>query len=179
MGELVSSVEHGGASEDYVFLVYLVLLIDILSASEPHYVHHPGAVGEVCHDALLPHSRGKLLKTDYAPHYLHEGHVARQLAYAVHTAAVDVLVGEVLKQLPPRRDVQILCQNVPSSRTDTRQILYVLVENFAHGQTFNNDSAMIRSDGVVILMFSRLPSTIATPCPDASMTDASSVNDGE
>ena len=127
MGKLETSSEDGGTPEDNVFLANLVLLIYILSAAKPHEIHNTRAVAEVGDDAFLPDTGGELLKTEYAALYLHERHVARQLADAVNTAAVDVFVGIIFEQLSPRSDVEILAQDVPPSGADTRQILYVLI----------------------------------------------------
>ena len=177
MGELESPVEDGGTSEDYIFLANLVLLIYVLSASEPHDIHHPHSVGEVGDDAFLPRTGGELLETEYPPLYLHVGHVARQLADAVNAAAVNIFVGIIFEHLSPRGDIDILFQNVPASRADTWQEFYVLVEYIVQLRVFKSDSAILRSNGVVSFMFSRLPSTIVTRWPAASTTEASSVND--
>lgn len=127
MSKLETSSEDGGTPEDNVFLANLVLLIYILSAAKPHEIHNTRAVAEVGDDAFLPDTGGELLKTEYATLYLHERHVARQLADAVNTAAVDVFVGIIFEQLSPRGDVEILAQDVPPSGADTGQILYVLI----------------------------------------------------
>lgn len=128
-------------------------------------------------DAFLPRTGGELLETEYPPLYLHVGHVARQLADAVNTAAVNIFVGIIFEHLSPRGDIDILFQYVPASRADTWQEFYVLAEYIVQLRAFKSDSAILRSNGVVSFMFSRLPSTIVTRWPAASTTEASSVND--
>ena len=49
-------------------------------------------------------------------------------------------------------------------------------EEFPCSYSANRASATLMSKGVVILIFSRLPSTIATWHPKLSTTEASSVN---
>ena len=175
MRELEPSAIDGGPSEDNVFRAHFITVIDVFLPVEPHQVHHAVPVAEMRHDALLPRAHSKLLITQYAPFDLHKRHVAPQLVDGIDAAAVHIFIRIVFQQVSPCVDIQFLVEDILPTGAHAGQIHDVLVQD-AH--CFNKASATNRSKGVVILMFSRLPSTICTSQPNASTTEASSVNSG-
>ena len=126
MGYLIASAEHRGPAEHYILHTHLIILVNVLRTREPYEVHHAMVVGEVCHDTLLARSHLKLLKRQYASLYLHEGHVARQLADGIYTTAVDIFVRIILQQATPGAHLEFLLQQLLALRPDTGQIHYVL-----------------------------------------------------
>ena len=125
--KLVTALEYSGLAEDDVFLSRLVVGVDEFGAVEPHQVYHTMSVGEVCHDAFLPWSHGKLLETQYAAFDLDERHVARQLVNAIDFGAINVFIGIVFQQVTPSSDIELLAQYLFLSRANARQIHDVLV----------------------------------------------------
>ena len=75
VGELEPAVEYGRLSEDDIFLVNLVILIDILRAIEPHYITDAMSVSEVCDDTFLTFSHLSFLKAEDSSFDLHERHI--------------------------------------------------------------------------------------------------------
>ena len=96
---------------------------------KPHEVYDARAVGGMGHDSLLARSHVELLEGENLGAYLHEGHLATQLGDGVEVAAVDVFIGEVLQQVAPRVNAELLLQNLGTPWTNARQELDVLVED--------------------------------------------------
>ena len=159
MRELEATAIDGGTSENDVFDTHLITVVDVFRGIEPNQIHHAMSVGKMGYDALLACAHSKLLECQDMSFDLHKRHIAPQLVDGVDTTSVDVFVGIVFQQVAPRVDIDFFVEDVLSSRTHTGQELDVLVENT---HCFNNASATSKSKGVVILMFSRLPSTICT-----------------
>ena len=160
MRELESPVIDARLAEHHILYTHLVLLVDILRAVEPHEVDDAETIGEVCYDALLARSLTELLERQYLAFQLHKRHIGLQLITSIDAAAVDIFVRIVLQQLAPRINAELLLQNLGAPRTHTGQVLDVLVED-----VHSIASATFKSKGVVILIFSRLPSTRETCRP--------------
>ena len=87
------------------------------------------AVAEMGHHTLLARAHAELLETQYAPHELHEGHISRQLAYPVDTAAVQILVREILQKVAKGGYAEFLLQYFLAPGAYSGEISYVLVED--------------------------------------------------
>ena len=123
---LIASAEYRRSSEDYILHTHLIILVYVLRTREPYEIHHAVVVGEVCHDTLLARSHLKLLKRQDVSLYLHEGHVARQLADGIYATAVDIFVRIILQQATPGAHLEFLLQQLLALRPYTGQIHYVL-----------------------------------------------------
>ncbi len=171
VGKLVAATIDGGSAKDYQLFANGVVLVDILGTLKPHEVDHAMTIAEMAHDALFAGTHGIFVVAQHASADLDKGHVAADFADAIDAAAVYIFIRKVLKQVTPGLDAKLFAQNLFLLGPNARKIHHVLVENVQHSV-----SAIFKSKGVVILMFSRLPSTISTLQPMASTTEASSVN---
>ena len=160
---------YPGTSEEDIVLAYLYALLDVSDAMKPGDVEEHLSIPEVSCQSMLT-SFACLFETEELPQHLYEGHFCGQFADFVEAAAVDVLVGEVIQQVVPGFDTQLHLQHLCPLRADAWQVGDGLLPKVFH---------YFRSLGVVILMFSLLPSIISILCPVASTTDASSVKASE
>src|SRR5574344_1430369 len=147
----------------------------------------------MCHHPHLPCAGIEFLKTQDTSHHLHERHVAGEFTHGVHLRTVHVFVGVVHEQVAESLDAEFLTQHFLALLAYPRQIHDILFENvhrFVHllwippavgepdggCQRLSNclsekrelaaiASAITKSKGVVILMFSWLPSTSVMLCP--------------
>ena len=126
--------------------------------------------------SLLAGTHLEGLKAQDTTFHLHIWHVSCQFLDTVESAAINMTIGKKLQQVTDCRDAQFLTEHLLSVRSYTGQVLYVLLQDVGHGLGYlSKTSAIFRSNGVVILMFSRLPSTRVMSKPKASTTEASSV----
>ena len=132
MAQLKPAIEHSWSSKNYVFLAYLVTLLYVLHAREPHQVHHVCAIAEMSHKALLPRTHLKYLIRQYPAPYLHKGHLQGQLPDFIYLSPVNMLVGVVLQQVAKGVDAQLLVEYLLPLRTHSVKVLYVLVKYAAH-----------------------------------------------
>ena len=178
MGELIASAIDGWFAENDILSVHPQAFCQLLGAGEPHEVYDARTVGEMGNDAFLPRPHVELLETQDIPFQLDIGHLAGKIANGVDVAAVHIFIRIILQQVAKRFHAQLLLQDVLPMGADTWYELDVLLKYIEHSQFFclSMASATRRSKGVVILMFSRLPSTRVMSCPNASTTEASSVN---
>ena len=129
MRELITTAIDARLAEHDVLHTHLVLLVYVLRAVEPHKVYHPMSVAEMANDALLARSLTELLKRQNLSFQLHERHIGLQLVDAIDAAAVNVFIGVILQQLTPRRDAELLLQNLGAPRSHAGQVLDILVED--------------------------------------------------
>ena len=120
------------------------------------------------HHTLLARSHVEGLVAEYAAHDLHKRHVARQFVNVVDLAAVYIFIRIILQQVAIRLNAQFLTEQLLAIRPYAWQVHDVLLQ-YVHYYSglllLITASAMFRSPGVVILMFSRLPSTSVTVTP--------------
>ena len=129
MRELIATAIDAWLAEHDVFHTHLVLLVNILRTVEPHEVYYPMSVAEVAYNALLARSLTELLERQNLSFQLHERHIGLQLIDAIDAAAVNVFIGVILQQLTPRRNAELLLQNLGAPRSHAGQVLDVLVED--------------------------------------------------
>ena len=175
MGNVDTAVVSCRPSEHDVLLMHLILASQVLDALEPHQVHKARSVGKVGNQPPMA-SLSRHLETPYFAFQLDVGHAAVQLTDGVDAAAVHVFIGEIIQQVVQGTDTRFLIEHSGPLRSYARQIFDVKSSQVCHFS--NKAEATFRSKGVVILIFSRLPSVSTTGTPIASTTDASSVNRG-
>ena len=162
MHHLYPAVIYGGSPENDVWNARFVAFGHILGIVEPGKVHHARAIGKVSHYARLAVSHVKRLETEYSAAYLDKRHVARQFVDGIDSTSVDMFVGVILQQVAKGIDAQFFAKHLFAVGSDPRHILDILLQYVGHRQSV---SAIAKSKGVVILIFSRLPSTIVMACP--------------
>ena len=115
---------------------------------------------------FLAWAHGIGLETEDMSYHLNERHIARQLVDGVNLRAVDILIGIVLQQVAIGADAQLVAEHLLPTRAYAGKVLDILVEDtHAVVEGRISASAICRSKGVVILIFSRLPSTRVMACP--------------
>ncbi len=179
VGDVDSPVESVGTPEYNVIRPRLISRHHILYPIEPHQIHDTLPVREVGNQAALP-SLALHVEAQNLPPNLHVGHISRQFMHVIEPRAVNMLVGKAVKQVMQCADMQLIRQEFGPFRSYARQVFHILVFKVHHlSQSDKSASATFKSNGVVILMFSRLPRTNSTSTPMASTTEASSVKAGE
>ena len=144
MLHLYAIVEDARSSEYQVFRAYLVVLLGIFAAIEPHQVHDACAIGEMSHHAFLawPHLKG--LETQDAPYDLHERHVAREFVDGIDLRAVHIFIGVVLQQVAIGLDAELLAQHLLAVGAYARQVHDVLTEYVHEVQVFRVRGRVLR-----------------------------------
>ena len=117
MRELVSTSIYGRLAEDDISFAYLIIIIYVFSTVKPHYVADVCAIKNMSHHPHLSASHRKLFKTQYLAYHLHKSHVAPQLGYLIHLAAVDILIWIVFQEVTPSIDTKFFAQYLFAFRT--------------------------------------------------------------
>ena len=78
MGDVDAVVEDGRFAEYHVFRAYLIILLDVFAALEPHEVGNACAIREMGYHTLFPRPHLESLETENMSHDLHKRHVASQ-----------------------------------------------------------------------------------------------------
>ena len=131
MGDVDTSVKHGGFTEDDELLAEGVAFLDVLAILEPDEVDDACAVGEVSDGALLA-SRAHGLVTENLASQLNIGHIAVYLVDVIETATVDVLIGKIVEKIAEGGDAQLLTQQLGTLRADAGEKLDVGMGKGAH-----------------------------------------------
>ena len=129
MTELIASAIRCRLAEDDIPLAHLIIIIYVFGAIEPDNVANASAIGDMSNYAHLARLHGELLETEYAPHHLHERHVAPQVADIVYLAPVHIFIWIVFEQVTPCADAELLAQYLLSPWPYALQKHYVLFEN--------------------------------------------------
>ena len=108
-------------AEDYIVCTHLVSFLYIADAVEPNQIHQHIAIRKVGNQMFFP-ARTCFLETQNLTFHLHKRHIRRQLIYHVEPATVYMLIGEIIEQVVPRVDIQLLTQHLGSVRPYARQI---------------------------------------------------------
>ena len=153
MSNIDSSVEHGRFTEYNVFFMSLVSTHQVFDALKPYQIDHTRSIREVCHQPALT-AFTQRFETKNLAFQLNVRHIAVYLMHVIKTASIYIFIGEIIQEVVQGKDVQFLIQHSSPLRTNPLQVFYV-----ACGQVEHNNSANFKSNGVVNLMFSRLPST--------------------
>ena len=129
MRELETSAIHRRTSEDYIILVDLIRLVDILRSGEPHKVYHTTTICKMGNNTLLACRHLKLLKRQYLATYLYKRHIACQFVYGINATSIHIFIWIVLEQIGPCAHVELAVEYLLTLRSDARQKHYVLREN--------------------------------------------------
>ena len=170
--DVCATVENGGFAKDYISLSEFVFGLHEFYSLEPYKVDKTCTVGEVSHKPARG-SLAHLFEAAYLAAELNMGLPAVYFAYFEETAAIDIFIWEIVQEVVQGIYFQFSVEERCTLFAYSGKIFYVSGCCVKHSTIA---FASTKSNGVVILIFSRLPSTMCTNSPIASTTEASSVN---
>ena len=155
MSYIYPAIKDRRLAEYDIFLMDLVLPNQIFDALKPNQVNHTRSVREMGYQPSLS-SFARRFKTQYLAFQLNIRHRPVNLLNVIDTATVHIFVREVIQQVVKGKYAQFLIKHRSTLRPDARQIFYVTRSQIEHDS--KRAVAIFKSKGVVILIFSRLPS---------------------
>ena len=170
--DVCATVENGGFAKDHISLSEFVFGLHEFYPLEPYKVDKTCTVGEVSHKPARS-SFAHLFEAAYLAAELNMGLPAVYFAYFEETAAIDIFIWEIVQEVVQGIYFQFSVEERCTLFAYSGKIFYVSGCCVKHSTIA---FASTKSNGVVILIFSRLPSTMCTNSPIASTTEASSVN---
>ena len=129
MSDAEPAVVNAWSAEDDVLFAHLIVLIDVLQPIEPDEVNHAMTIAEVGHGKLLTLACADFLVGKNLAFQLNKGHIGLQFIDVIDAASVDILIRVVFQELSPRRNAELLLQNLGAPWSHARQIFDVLVED--------------------------------------------------
>jgi len=124
MGNINTAVVHRRPAKDNIFHVHLVAAYKTFDALKPDKVYNACPVRQVGNESPLPSFPGRF-KAQYLSPDLNVGHVAIQFSDGVDAASVHIFVREIIKQVLPGVDTQLLVEHRRPLRPHTGKELYV------------------------------------------------------
>ena len=152
------AVEHGRLAENDILFIETITVLDELDTLEPDKVDKCSTVSKMRHKATgCPFAQ--LLERAYLTYQLHMLQMTAEFTDLEDTAAVNIFIREIIQQVVQRTYIEFTAKKRCTLFAYTGKKPYASCCDIQHSiMVF----ATIKSNGVVSLIFSRLPSTETT-----------------